>query len=146
MRRQNINEKKFFSSKIPGNQNQNSNPPYYDRSPSMANLGTSTGLYDPSRPDGPDYSSGFSSSSESPVHFGGGGSGGSKGDQAPLKIGVDLYPIRDGSASGHSGPKFTIGSSDHDKQQVLLHLNLMPDKQTDRRIGSYQDGSYHYHG
>jgi hypothetical protein len=132
-----------------GGSNANPTSSYYDRSPGSANLGSPTGLYDPARPDGPDFSSGYSSP-ESPTHYVGVGSvgvgvGGHKADGAPLKIGVDLYPIRDGSASVHSGPKLTIGSSDHDKQQVLLHLNLMPDKQTDKRIGSY-DGAYHYNG
>ena len=89
-------------------------------------LGTSTGLYDPYRPDGPDFNKAITGSSSSQSSISSMGNFVDKMDGGnPVKIGVDLYPM---SPSSSSNSRYGDQQQGTNKQQVLLHLNLMPQK------------------
>lgn len=77
--------------------------------------------YDPTRPDGPDYSTGTGyledkifDSAPSPPKGG------------PMSIGLDVYPM-----DGNSKQGYPRGSSHDNKHEVLLHLNLFSKKPLD---------------
>ncbi|CAB4063374.1 unnamed protein product [Lepeophtheirus salmonis] len=76
--------------------------------------------FDPTRPDGPDYSEVTSI----------------KKSSVPLSIGLDVYPI---GANGHSKSSSSF-SNRHgaNKQEVLLHLNLFSNKPQVSKISSSQ--------
>ncbi|XP_040565702.1 uncharacterized protein [Lepeophtheirus salmonis] len=76
--------------------------------------------FDPTRPDGPDYTEVTSI----------------KKSSVPLSIGLDVYPI---GANGHSKSSSSF-SNRHgaNKQEVLLHLNLFSNKPQVSKISSSQ--------
>ena len=89
-------------------------PPKVNYSPGS---GMPTGVYDPTRPDGPDYStsSKYNNNRKSP------------NSQIPVNIGLDVYPLQGGQGSQTSYSNRKHGDK-HNLHQVKLHLNLFSSK------------------
>ncbi|TRY80441.1 hypothetical protein TCAL_13337, partial [Tigriopus californicus] len=115
---------------IPGNNHAYQNPSHHET------LGHRPAVpldYDPTRPDGPDYSTGtgyledklFDAAPSPPKSH-------------PMSIGLDVYPM-----DGTSKQGYPRGSSHDNKHEVLLHLNLFSKKPLDE-TNSVSIGPFSY--
>ena len=97
--------------------------------------GMPTGIYDPNRPDGPDYST---SSVVNPYNR----NRKSPHSSLPVNIGLDVYPLQGGHESSQSNRKHDDA---HNLHKVKLHLNLFSSKPTKAKPSeSFSFGPFGY--
>ena len=98
--------------------------------------GMPTGIYDPNRPDGPDYST---SSVVNPYNR----NRKSPHSSLPVNIGLDVYPLHGGQESSSQSNRKHDDA--HNLHKVKLHLNLFSSKPTKKKPSeSFSFGPFGY--